>query len=114
MIMLSVISSSSSRSSGTAQRWQQAPRCRSGSSRSSSVRAERLTATPSSSPAPRHAPHWRSACVEHVVGQRDDQAGLLGERDELVGRQRSRARVLQRSQRLGADERPVRRSTFGW
>ena len=28
--------------------------------------------------------HWRSARVEHAARERPDQAGLLGERDELV------------------------------
>ena len=38
------------------------------------------------------ARNWRSALVEHVQGERPDQAGVLGERDEVVGRRAGRAR----------------------
>ena len=100
--MLSVISSTR-RDVGTAQRWHMAS-MRSGRSRSISVRAERFTATPMSSPCRAPRAHLAQRVVEDVVGQRDDQARVLGQRDELVGRQPAVHGVRPAQQHLGAGD----------
>ena len=49
--------------------------------------------------------HLAQRVVEHVVGQRDDEAGVLGQRDELVGRQPAVHGVRPAQQHLGARHR---------
>ena len=52
--------------------------------------------------------------VEHVLTQLGDQAGLLRDPDELGRGQQTALRVLPAHQRLGAEGRPLSRSTIGW
>ena len=42
--------------------------------------------------------------AEHPAGERDDQAGLLGDRDELLGSEQPVARVVPAHERLDADD----------
>ena len=53
-------------------------------------------------PASRHVAALRQRRVEDVQRQRADQAGVLGQRDELVRRQQPALRVLPAHQRLDA------------
>ena len=53
---------------------------------------------------------WRQASFEHPAPDRDDQAGLLGERDELRRRDRAARRVLPAQQRLDAVHARCRRA----
>ena len=47
---------------------------------------------------------WRMRGAEHPAGERDDQAGLLGDRDELLGHEQAVARVVPAHERLDADD----------
>src|SRR5207245_4416471 len=44
----------------------------------------------------------RAGALQHVLAERNDQTGLLGQRNELVGRDEPLLRMAPASQRLGA------------
>ena len=66
--------------------------------------AARLTATRQVEP-PRQARALAQRAVEHPAGQVGDQAGALGQRHELAGREQAARRVLPAHERLDADHR---------
>ena len=76
-----------------------------------SWRGDRLTRSRSRG-RPRGAPVGGLAAglVEHPVADRDDQAGLLGDRDEARGADQAARRVLPAQQRLDADDAAVSRA----
>ena len=76
-----------------------------GSSPRASTRADRLIATVRSRPARAPARQLAQRDLEHVQRQRHDQPGLLGDRDELVGRHRPPVFVGPASERLDARHR---------
>jgi hypothetical protein len=64
-------------------------------------------------PLPAPGPHLAQRVIEDVVGERDD-AGVLGERDELVGREPAVHGCAQRSSTSTPETAFERRSTLGW
>ena len=101
--------SSTSASGGTSWVRSAAP-TRSSSCGDTSSRALMLTCTDRGPPAAvrrRSAFHVAEVAtgeVEHALAERDDRAGLLGQRDEPVGLDRAERRVLPAGERLVADE----------
>ena len=84
-----------------------------------SWRAETLTldAQPVGRPAARacQTVDLAAGLREHPAAERHDQPGLLGQRDELAGRDAARAPGAASGQRLDAEQvRRCRRSTIGW
>ena len=58
---------------------------------------------------------WRQRLGEHPRADLDDEAGLLGDRDEVQRRDQAQARVRPAQQRLDADDLAgLRASTIGW
>ena len=70
-----------------------------------SWRSETLKATSSSSPFAAQAAAWRHDSSHHPLADRLDQAGLLGERDEVERGHEPAVGVLPADQRLDADHR---------
>ena len=75
---------------------------RSGRPASSRQRVERLTATGTAVPGVQPAPLLGEREVEHPLGQPQDEAGALGDRDEVARRDEPLGRVLPAQQRLDA------------
>ena len=73
-------------------------------SASCSCRAERLTLTWMAEPAARLGRDRPAGLLEHPASERDDQAGLLGERNELAGREHAALGMAPPHERLGADD----------
>ena len=55
--------------------------------------------------------HGRS---QYPAGEGDDEAGLLGDRHELLGAEEAVARVVPAHERLDADDAPLMTSALGW
>ena len=82
-----------------------------------SWRPERLTDRPRSDQPGSRLPalHLAARLVEHPRADRHDEAGLLGDGDEVAGAEQAALGVLPAQQRLDArDVRRSRRSTIGW
>ena len=73
-------------------------------------RADRLTATRSGRPASVQARAWAQAWRSTPLADRQDEAGLLGERDELFRRNHAVHRMLPADERLDAGDRAARQT----
>ena len=77
------------------------------------VHAHRTAAAPSGEQA-RESGGLAAGLAQHPAPDRDDQARLLGERDELVRADQAALGVLPAQQRLDARDAPSARRTIGW
>jgi hypothetical protein len=67
-----------------------------------------------SRPASAHCAQVTCGGGKHPVAERDDQSRFLGQRNEVQRPEQAAPRVLPAHQGLGADQRPLPASTFGW
>ena len=78
-------------------------------------RTDRLTATDIDGAVVLPLDQLLARLLEHPGADGDDEPGLLGQGDELVGADQAPLGVLPAHERLGADHAlPVARSTIGW